>query len=137
MDLQIPETVVSFEAFLVEHGLTCRRRDNVVKSGNAVIEYGDSKIAVRIVSDRSIWAVRVNDATRPPGKWYDAAIIRDLLFGPGIDVLSLPEQIDIVETHWSLILGSFDSPRRDETHARLLLLGKERLKRRLPGLNLE
>ena len=81
-----------------------------------------------------MWIVYVSDVAGRPDEWYDVALIRDLLVGPGEDVLSLADQVRIVEDNWAAIKLSFGTSRRQETHARLAHLYDERLDRRLPGL---
>jgi hypothetical protein len=99
-----------------------------------LLQYGNSRIAERIVSDRHKWYVEVAEPVTRPDEWYDAAIVRDLLVGSGEDVLSLTEQINFIQTNWAAIVDCFGPAHREDSHNRLALLRKERVRRRIPGL---
>jgi hypothetical protein len=136
MDLPLPQEIVKFEIFLISKGLTCRRREEPDRRffGNRTLQYGDGKVGVQLLLDRSIWSVDLADVTSRPDEWYDVAILRDLLLGCGEDVLPLTDQIAFVQENWPAVIDCFGPERRQDTHARLALLRKERAKRRLPGL---
>jgi hypothetical protein len=129
-----PESVLDFEAFLEKACLVCQRCVYPRFFDNKTLDCRSASIAVRAESDRGRWSVEVADVAGRPERWYDAAILRDLLLAPGKDVLSLTEQIDIVEKNWPAIVACFGPTQRDDTHAQLAALKKERLKRILPGL---
>jgi hypothetical protein len=136
MEKTWPKTVVDFEDFLRGIGMACQLRAEQSVFGNKMLQYADAIVGVRIVSDRGVWFVEIADIASRPDEWYDAAILRDLLLGPGEDVLSLPTQIEFVEVKWQDIVSQFGAGLREETHARLAVLRKERAKRRFPGLDL-
>jgi hypothetical protein len=129
-----PEAVADFKVFCSQAGLVCQRREEHASFGNKMVQYGSASVGLRVVSDRGIWFVEVADFTHHPNEWYDAAILRDLLIGPGADVLTLPDQIEFVEMSWPQILSGFGSERNIDTHERLARLRGERLRRRLPQL---
>ncbi len=76
MNLELPQEIVGFEAFLANRGLACLRREGPDKKffGNRILRYGDGKIGVQIVLDRSIWFVDVADVKSRPDEWYAAAL---------------------------------------------------------------
>lgn len=102
--------------------------------GDRLQEYASPTLAVRVVRDRGQWSIDVSDREGRPDEWYDAALLRDLLGGGGNDVLTFPEQVAVVERHWKEIAVRFGADRREETHARLAALRRERMERRFPGL---
>lgn len=134
MDTTWPKVVADFETFLQKVGMACRRHEDQAVFGNKILQCENANIEVRVVSDRDVWFVEVADIVTRPNEWYDAAILRDLLLGRGEDVLSLTDQVEIVETNWPAIVGHFSSAQREDTHARLALLRRERAERRFPGL---
>jgi hypothetical protein len=134
MDLTWPKEVMGFEAFLVDAGLVCQQRTTETVFGNEIVQYGGPGIGVRVGSDRGVWFVEVADSDTRPGEWYDAALLRDFVLGNGEDVLTLAEQIGTIRDNWPVIVESFRPARRDDTHAQLSLLRKERAKRRFPNL---
>jgi hypothetical protein len=134
MDSTWPNTVVDFERFLSGAGFVCQHRKELSTFSNKIIEYANSSVGVRVVSDRGIWFVEVADILNQPKEWYDAAILRDLVLGPGEDVLPLPEQIQIIKENLPTIVRLFDPSEREVTLTRLNLLRKERAKRRFPGI---
>lgn len=135
MDSDWPEAVVEYESFLQQMGLQLQRREEQPVFSNKVSVFSDGGIAARIVSDKGIWFAEISDQAHRPAKWYDAAIIRDLLFGHGnaSDVPAFPEQAAIVTANWPRILAIFDDTRQEQTHAQLAALKKERAKRRFPN----
>ena len=133
MGLDWPAAIRDFEAFLQEAGLVCQRRgEDQAAFGNKLLQYGSPNIGVRIVSDRGTWSVEIAEVVTRPDEWYDAAILRDLLVGRGEDVLSLSDQIKIIETSWPVLIERFCPAHREDTHRQLALLRKERSKRRFP-----
>jgi hypothetical protein len=132
-----PKAVVDFEAFLRRAGLMCRCRKEFEAFDNKLAQYDNASIGVRVECDRSIWITAVADIAARPDEWYDAAILRDLLVGLGEDVLSFPDQIRIVRMNWPLIVSCFGHARREDTHVRLAILRRERLKRLFPSLRLQ
>ena len=129
----MPKEIADFEAFLGKNGLILRRREEQPVFSDKMILYGNLDISVRIVSDRGIWYVEVADGARPD-EWYDAAIIRDLFGCHGEDVLSLADQVRIIQMNWQSIVDGFGFVNRENTHVRLDALRKARAKRRFPGL---
>jgi hypothetical protein len=127
-----PKAITDFEKFLQNTGLQCERREEDASFNDKLLQYSGSLVAVRVVSDRGIWFVEVAEAQAGPGQWYDVAILRDLLVGPGEDVLPLHEQVDFVENNWPIICSRFSPSEREYTSARLALLRQERARRRLP-----
>lgn len=135
MNATWPDAIQDFELFLAKAGLTPQERlEDPAATGNRLVQYGGVDIAVRVVSDRYKWYVEVAEPVTQPADWYDAAILRDLLVGRGEDVLSLPEQIGFVQTNWAGIVGCFDPVHREDSHSRLVVLRRERVRRRIPGL---
>ena len=112
----------------------CQRREEQPVFNNKVLQYGNADIGVRVVSDKGIWYIEVADVAGHPNEWYDAAILRDLLLGSGEDVLPLADQVEFVETQWPAIINRFTPAQREDTHAQLSSLRKDRAKRRFPGL---
>jgi hypothetical protein len=111
-----------------------QRREILQAFGDQLLEYSNRNMRVRVASDRGIWSVVIADADRLPQTWYDAAILRDLLVGPGNNVLSLAEQIGVIEAAWPAIVECFDPAHRADTHARLASLRQSRARRLFPGL---
>ena len=132
-----PKEVLDFESYLENDGLVCRRRREEATFGDKLLEYANADIKLRILSDRGIWFIEVGDVSAHTDEWYDAALFHDLLNGQGKDVLSLSEQIAVIKADWARIISSFRPTERENTHARLALLRKERAKRRFPSLNAE
>jgi hypothetical protein len=132
-DSSWPKAITDLEKFLKSVGLDCERREEEASFSNKLLECSGALVAVRAVSDRGIWFVEIAEAQARSGQWYDVAILRDLLTGPGEDVLPLQEQVDFVENNWSAISGRFSPSEREYTSARLALLRQERARRRLPG----
>jgi hypothetical protein len=134
MDSIWPEAIAAFEAFLERVGLTCQGREEFPAFGNKLVQYAGAGIGVRVGSDRGEWFVEIADLDGNSDKWYDAAIVRDLVLGPGEDVLPLGDQIEFVERNWSAIVSRFGPVEGKETHARLAILRKERAMRLFPGM---
>jgi hypothetical protein len=129
-----PNELPTFELFLREKGLVCRRRGRIPRYGEHLALYGDGKISVRVLSEKGQWFTEVADNAGRPEEWYDAAILRDLVQGSGEDVLSLAEQMKVIEDNWSAITNAFRPEHREHTHQHLGLLRKQRAKRRFPAL---
>ena len=72
------------EEFCIQKGLAClvRMGPDTRSFGNIVLEYGDSRVAVRIVRDRSRWEVGVAAPESQSGTWYDIGLLMNLLLGP-------------------------------------------------------
>ena len=101
--------------------------------GNKLLQYSGPFMSVRAVSDRGAFgSIEVAGGEARSDQWYDVAILRDLLVGPGEDVLPLQEQVDFVEKNWSAISSRFSPPEREYTLARLALLRQERAERSSP-----
>jgi hypothetical protein len=124
MDATPSDQILELEAFLERNGLVCQRREGPDPNsfGNRVVQYGNSDIGVRLVLDRGIWSVAVADLVGRRGDWYDAAILRDLLFGASGKALSLPDRIQLIKENWLEIVARFRSDRRDKTHGELAAL---------------
>jgi hypothetical protein len=135
MDSSWPQAVFSLETFLEGAGLVRQRLEEQPVFNNRVLQYGSSEIGVRVISDRGVWYVEISDVANRPDEWYDVAILRDFLVGPGKDVLPLANQIDFVKKHWAMIVDSFSLIRVAETHARLVALKIDRARRRFPNLH--
>lgn len=99
-----------------------------------MLQYGNADIVARVISDRGNWYIEIADVADRADGWYDAAILRDLLLGPGEDVLPLSDQIEFIETHWPAIISRFNPRQQEATHAQLASLRKDRAKRRFPDL---
>jgi len=132
MNSNWPKVIDDFELFLAKAGLICQQREELPSFGDKVLQYANGSIAVRVCSDRYAWFVEIADIVGRPGQWYDTALLRDMLAGQGEDVLSLPVQIEFVETNWPAIVGSFNAMQREATHTRLVSLRNERVKRLFP-----
>jgi hypothetical protein len=128
-----PKTVTDFEEFLKSSGLRCDRREEGASFNNKLLQYSGPVVSVRAVSDRGVWFIEVAGSHPQACEWYDAAILRDLLLGPGEDVLPLQEQVDFIEKHWPDVCSRFNPEETKYTSARLALLRQERAKRRFPG----
>lgn len=128
-----PEIVAALEDFLKEVGLECERREEGASFGNKLLQYGDKVVMVRVVSDRGVWFIEVAGSQAQPVQWYDVAILRDLLAGPGEDVLPLQAQVDFLEKHWSNVVERLSPPELDDSAAQLAVLRHERARRRFPG----
>jgi hypothetical protein len=128
-------TVVKLEAFLTTVGLHIEHQEESAAFGDKLFLYKEEYLKVRVISDRNVWFVEVANVQAADSQWFDVAIIRELLFGPGgEDVLSLEQQIDFVEGNWSAISICFGPCQWLQTSDRLSFLREERTKRRLPGL---
>lgn len=132
MSAEWPDKFGRFEEFLSAQGLSCQRRETTPRYGEKLAQYGNGRIAVRILSERGVWWAEVADIAGRPDEWYDAAIVRDLIKGRGEDVLPITEQMRIIEDNWSAIADAFAPANREETHKRLDILRNERAKRRFP-----
>ncbi len=115
-------------------GLKPSRNEMSASFGDRLLEYASPTLAVRVVRDKGQWSIDVSDREGRPDESYDAALLRDLIEGRGEDVLAFPEQVAVVERGWKEIALRFGAARRDETHARLGVLRKERMQRMFPGL---
>ncbi|HTV48620.1 MAG TPA: hypothetical protein VMG59_09275 [Phycisphaerae bacterium] len=138
MDADLLNILEGFESFLKRSGLVCQRREgpDPIFFGNRVIQYsGEGYIAIRITLDRSQWLVDIGDNSIHTIAWHDVAIIRDLLFGQGEDVLSFAKQVEFVELNWQMIVNCFIPAQMKETSEKLTLLKKERMKRLFPHIN--
>lgn len=127
-----PKAVIDFEEFLKGAGLQCERREEEASFSNKLIQCSGPLTRVRVVSDRGLWYVEVAGTEAGSCSWFDTAILRDLLLGPGEDVLPLQEQVDFIEKHWHEISSCFAQSQREQTCARLTVLRRERANRRLP-----
>lgn len=133
MNLDWPDVLPGFEQFLKKKNLVCLGRGTSPKYGEKFALYRDGNISVRVLSERGQWFAELSDSAGSPDEWYDPAILRDLIIGPGNDVLTFSEQLRTIENNWSAILESFSPDRREETHNKLAILRHERAKRRFPG----
>ncbi|MDQ2834433.1 MAG: hypothetical protein M3Y50_11925 [Acidobacteriota bacterium] len=133
-DSNWPRVVDDFAKFLTDAGLQFQTRKEEAVFSNKTLQYGGQSINVRIVSEKGVWYVEIADASHQSNEWYDAAILRDLILGPGEDVLSLQSQIEIIETNWAAINSLFSPSQEKHTHPRLAILREERAKRRFPNL---
>jgi len=125
---------VHFESYLEKLGMKCQHRESSTGFGDKVAQFGNAEILLRIGSDRGMWFVDIADTNKPDeNNWYDPAILRDVLIGPGSDVLSLAEMIEFIKKNYQLIIKAFSSAQRAETHERLNIMRTERLRRRFPG----
>ena len=135
MDSTWPIEVVDLDAFLTKAGFTCRRCEKFQDFNNKLVQYDNTSIGIRITSDRGLWIVAVSEVINQPSQWYDIALIRDFIIGTGRNVLTLAEQIQILEINWQLIVNCFNAARKEDTHARLAILREKRLKRLFPNLH--
>ena len=126
MNPNFPKAVLNFEYFLREVGLVCERREQLPTFGESVVQYGSARIRVRVASDRGVWYVEIADVAAEKMGWYDAALLRDLLVGPGEDVLPLVDQIKFLEKYWSSILECFREGHAEATHTALESLRNNR-----------
>jgi hypothetical protein len=131
-----PVVVIELEAFLRRQGLSCQRRIDADQQyfGNKLLRYGNTAMAVQVALDRGNWAIEIADVGTDFNEWYDAGLLRGLLFGMSETDMPLEEQIDFVTINWPAIVDSFSFSHLTDTHARLALLGKERVRRLFPGL---
>jgi hypothetical protein len=128
-----PKAITDFEEFLKNLGLRCDRREEEASFSNKLLQFSGANMTVRAVSDRGIWFIELAGVNPQFGEWYDAAIFRDLLLGPGEDVLPVQEQVEFIEKNWTAICSLFDPKQITCASARLALLRQERARRRLPG----
>ncbi len=108
---------VEFVAFLKRMGLRHRSqaREGLYKDD----VYAGPVVAVQIGDEMGERFVAVADAKKPK-EWYDPALLRDLLVGPGNDYLSFNEQIAVVQDNWPAIVDAFGSwNSRRKTHRQL------------------
>jgi hypothetical protein len=129
-----PKDVVDFQYFLSSAGFVCELQEEWATFGNKTLKYSDAGVGVRIVSDRGLWFVEVADVVDQPNEWYDAGVLRDLLVGPGEDILPLFEQIQVIKENLPTIMNRFGPIESEDTRIRLNLLRKERAKRRFPDV---
>jgi len=128
------EIIKDFAAFLASKGFAFVAESIGGGFGDRVIEWSDGRLTVRIVRDRGHWSVDIRDADDRSGECYEAALLRDLVVGGGLDVLSLSAQIDFLESNWDAIADAFSPNRIAETKRELRYLYEKWLRRRLPGL---
>ena len=131
-----PKEAAEFKSFLTNVGLDLQFEQESAAFGDRLIQYANERISVRMISDRGVWFIEVSDPSYETGDWYDVALFRDLLCGPGGEVLTLSEQAHFVRENWQSVLSSFESDNRNLTHARLGALRRERAERRIPGLRI-
>ena len=136
MQETLPEPIMDFELFLVSKGMDCQRREGPDSAvfGNRLLQFGNERVGVRLVLDRSAWTVQVSDAIGHPQEWYDGALLCSFLLGTEKEAILVAEQVACLKANWSTILSCFDPTQREDTHSRLSLLRKERAKRLFPGL---
>jgi len=135
VDLEGSDIIKDFETFLHERGLVLQERlFDQETFGNSLLQCGNGVLAVRVVSDRGVCSITVAESEAQPRKWYDAALLRDLLVGQGDDVLPLVEQIEFLRKNWDGVVQCLASERREESRKKLVQLGLERVRRRIPGL---
>ncbi len=135
-ELPLPERLADLEEFCIQKGLAClvRMGPDTRSFGNIVLEYGDSRVAVRIVRDRSRWEVGVAAPESQSGTWYDIGLLMNLLLGRAKDVMPLEEEIAFLKSNWAAIVDPFSPERLEATEASLDELGRARFKRLIPGL---
>jgi hypothetical protein len=130
-----PRPVAQLENFLKSVGLHLEHQQESASFEDKLLLYTGESLAVRVVSDKGVWFIEVTNVKATDIQWFDAAIIRELLFGPGEeDVLSLEQQINFIEVNWPAIIRCFGPSEWQHTVARLCFLRIERTVRRLPGL---
>jgi hypothetical protein len=136
MRVHLPENIADLESFCAAQGLTCRVRTGPDRRsfGNIVLQYGDSRIAVSIVLDRSQWDIRVAAPTSQSSRWHDIGILRNLLTGQAQDVQQLNEEIAFLKTNWAAIVDLFSPEKLPATEASLDALSTARFKRLMPGI---
>jgi len=133
--MKLPGEITELVAFLEGQGLALLRKEGPLRSsfGNIYMEYGDERLKVEIVLDRSVWQIAVADATRP-GHPYALDLLQDCFIGPPYDLLlPLPEYVRLLQRIWQDLLDAFSPSRREATHARLHRLGRARMIRILPS----
>ena len=128
------QLIDDFKFFLENAGLTLDSHEvNEMCFGNTSYVFIDENMYIKLCSDRGIWFIEMAGAASPK-EWFDAALLRDLRFGPGDDILSLSDQVEFFKTNWEVISRSFEMSRRIETFSQLRKIRAERAKRRFPGL---
>jgi hypothetical protein len=136
MDLEWPEAVKQFEAFLLDQKLTERERIDFdeVHFGNKLLRYFGHEISIQIVRDRGDWSVDVADTNRP-SDWYFVSRLRQLFGEKGDGSPSLEDlgkDLDFVQQNWSKILTAFSTAHREETHSKLKKIGEEYVRKTFP-----
>jgi|SRR5580700_3304957 hypothetical protein len=135
-ELPLPEHLADLEEFCIQQGLAClvRMGPDSRSFGNILLEYGDSRVAVRIVRDRSQWEVGVAAPESQSGTWFDIGLLMNLLLGRAKDIVPLEEEIVFLKANWVAIVDLFSPERLEATEASLHELGRARFKRLMPGL---
>src|SRR6266404_195984 len=114
-----PESLASFESFLKEQGLSCEFRGTVPRYGERLVLYNNNTIAIRVLSEKSVWFAEVSDLARP-SEWYEADIIRQFVGSRDIWPMDQPipitEQLKIIRDHWSTIIKAFDPGAAGNSH---------------------
>jgi hypothetical protein len=126
-----PLAVEEFEKFLSDAGLVLQRRvEDQAVFGNKFLQYCNSDLIIRVISDRETWFVQLAEVAQP-GKWYDAERISDILFG-NHQTPMFTRQIELFESQWSAIVDLFSVERQQHTRQQLSVLGRKRARRLFP-----
>lgn len=128
-----PKAVDDFEAFLRRQGLVRQKRVDDEAHFGKLLQSGNAQVALRIIFDRDLWFTQLADLALPE-QWYDAPLLFQLLSGRIDDRMPFPEEIRFWEENWQALMRLFEPELRQDSHTRLALLGKERVRRRIPGL---
>jgi hypothetical protein len=130
--------LAEFERFLIkEHFVLQTRFEDEGHFGNTVIAYANSTIRVRLILDRSVWSILVAAVScHAVDAGYDMHLIRDMLTGVQTDTMSISGQIEFFELSLPQIICRFSADELQGTIARLNNLGKQRVQRLFPGLEL-
>jgi hypothetical protein len=134
--LPLTENLADLEKFWIQQGLAClvRMGPDSRSFGNILLQYGDSRIAVRIARDRSQWSVDVARSGPQSPNWYDIGLLMNLLLGRAKDIVPPDEEIAFLKANWAAIVDLFSPEQLEATDASLYALGKARVKRLIPGL---
>ncbi len=100
------------------------------KKHEKFLQYWNENFSIRVIRD-PIYAYLMmsDDYSNGLDRWYSAVILRDLLIGPGPDVLPLADQIRFFKEKWSLITNLFKKENCKESHRLLFKLKKARADR--------
>ena len=130
MEINWPDGLAELGEFLKTQGLSFQRRGIVPHTHDILWQYGNDRIAVRVIADRGdVWSAQVADIAGWPQEWYDATALRELITGSMEDGQSVSEKMRIIKDNWLAIVQSFAEQNREKTHSRLKKIRAEWAKR--------
>lgn len=131
------EAISGFEAFLSSAGFECVRREPPPGSISVHhIEYASREIRVRVVHKGGVWKLEIADRGMYTDNWYEVVLFTYLLGGPRRPDMSLEEQLEYAQAHWSRIVEAFASGGQYHSHRRLRGAIREHARKVLDDLRL-